>query len=310
MAKRDPVQRRPWATPERVARSVRAAHAFGERFPLPGQAAAPAPRPALTCYLAAGKPKSSRLCLALAAGAGGRSIAAVLASSLLPGPAGFYGVHEDTLALWREAVASGRDWYFIDNAYFDSVRGVRFRLTKNALQASGREGRPDWARFARLKLAIRPWRKGGRHVLVCPQSDWYLRTVCGWPGGADGWQRDVLLRLRAATDRPIVVRPWLRDKGLAAGTLQRDLETAHALVTHSSAAANEALAAGIPVFVTGACAAQALASGPLEAIERPAYPEGREPWAARLAGQQWGIDELENGTAWRALHAADAEHRG
>lgn len=85
-------------------------------------------------------------------------------------------------------------------------------------------------------------------------------------------------------------------------TLQEDLKDAHCVVTHMSAAANEALIAGVPVFVTGLCAASPLASGSLKEIEHPRYPSGREEWLAGLAGAQWTLDEFRRGIAWRALN--------
>lgn len=194
-----------------------------------------------------------------------------------------------------------QDYYYLDNAYFDGGRGRLFRVGHNALQASGTE-RPDWARFAALGLGIQPWTKAGRHVLVCPQSDAYLRHVAGWPGGQAGWLDAVRAQLAAATTRPIVVRAWSRDKAGAAGGLGAALQDCWALVTHASAAANEALVAGVPVFCTGPCAARVMGETDLARIDTPARPVGRLEWAAALAGQQWTLDELADGTAWKALH--------
>lgn len=255
--------------------------------------------PSVTCYITPGKSKARRLCEAFAAGAGG---VAVETSVLRPGPAAFYGVAETTRPLWRRAIEEKHDWYYLDNAYFDATRQRHFRVTRNALQATGRE-RPDWKRFADLKLGIQPWQHGGGHIVVCAQSDWYMRGLCGWAGGSDGWMREVIAALVPHTDRTMVFRRWQADKDAAAASLRADLRGAHALVTHSSAAANEALIAGIPVFVTGVCAASSMASGDLAAIEKPRYPDGRYDWAAALAGQQWTIEELREGVAWEALRA-------
>jgi hypothetical protein len=245
--------------------------------------------PSVICYPTPGKAKARLLLEAFAQGA-------VSTSGLAP--AAFYGVTEATLADWQRVQAEGRDWYYLDNAYFDATRGTHFRATCNALQASGDEA-PDWVRFAALELNVKPWQRGGRHIVVAPQSDWFLRGLCG----QRDWLGDTLRQLKAHTDRPIVVRHWTSDKAAAAANLQADLQGAWALVTHMSAAANEALVAGIPVFTTGRCAATRMGLSELERIEQPRRPDGRYVWAAALAGLQWTIEELREGVAWRRLHA-------
>jgi hypothetical protein len=66
-----------------------------------------------------------------------------------------------------------------------------------------------------------------------------------------------------------------------------------------SAAANEALLAGVPVFVTGECAARQMGRNALQHIEQPFYPDDREEWAGALAGAQWTEQELAKGAAWQ-----------
>lgn len=256
--------------------------------------------PSLVCYPQPGKPKSRRLCEALARGAGGR-LCEPRPLELEPGAAGFYGVVglED---LYRQAVAE-RDWYYADNAHFDCARGTHFRVAKNALQDLS-PGAPEWKRYEALGLAVKPWTRGGRHVVVAMQSEHFMAQVARWPGGASTWQDAVLRALERHTDRPIVVRHWVRDKAERAKTLHQDLEGAWALVTHASAAANEALLAGVPVFVTGRSPALSMGLSQLQRIEDPRRPDGREQWAAVLAGKQWTIEEIESGTAWRALHGS------
>lgn len=204
--------------------------------------------------------------------------------------AAFYGVVgiED-----RFQAARAGEWFYGDNAFFDKLRGRFFRFARNGFQVSGLQP-PDFSRLA--GLAPGPWRRG-RHVVVIEQSPHFL-TLSG--AGAD-WLARTLAAIGKATDRPVIVRPWSRDKAGAAATLAADLEDAHALVTHMSAAANEALIAGVPVYVTGPCAATPMSSGGIEEIERPCYPEGRLEWLAGLANSQWTLDELRDGTAWRRL---------
>ena len=250
----------------------------------------------VTCYVVPGKAKSQLLCEAFAAGCRGTVSAA---QHLLPGPAFFYGVAEATQRVWDQVRAEGREYYYADNSYFDRARQRYFRITRNAFQVSALV-RADPARLAALGVKARPWQKPGRHIVVVEQSDAFMQLV----GVGPGWLTRTVEELRLHTDRPLRVRAWRRDKDKAAATLAADLAGAWALVTHMSAAANEALLAGIPVFVTGECAARAMASGPLSAIEQPLYPDGVPEWAAGLAANQWSIAEIRTGIAWRALHVA------
>ncbi len=213
--------------------------------------------------------------------------------SLKTGTAAFYGVTDYLQPLIAQARADGRDWYYIDNAYFGCRRF--WRVTRNALQHDG-VGRADWSRLRALGLTLRPWRKGGRHILVCPQSNVFMRLVAGT--GAAAWIADVQAQLRRHTDREIRVRDKRDTRPLAA-----DLVHCHALVTHMSNAAVEAVCAGVPAFTTGACAASIMSLGDLGQIETPIYPDGRKRWAAVLAANQWTRMEMRSGVCWRALES-------
>lgn len=245
--------------------------------------------PSVTCYAQPNKPKSRLVLEAFAAGCGGR-MASTSALVLEPGPAAFYGVRQGWNTLWLQAKADGRDWYYLDNAYFDDSRELRFRVGKNRVQQT--EFPPgDYPPFHR---PIAPWRTEGEHIVICPQSEEFMRVVCVW---SKDWAEHVLHELRRHTTRPLMVRR----KG-DRRTLAEDLKGAWALVTHSSAAANEAIIAGIPVFVTGASSAAVLAGGPLSAIESPLCPDGREQWAAALAAHQFTLDELREGKCWSLMN--------
>lgn len=248
-----------------------------------------------TCYPQPGKQKSRVVCEAFAAGCDGQIAQRY---ELQAGPAMFYGV-VGIEPLWRAASARG-EFYYADNSYLDSGRGKFFRVEKNELQASGKVA-PDYGRLKALGVEIKPWTRAGRHIVVVMQSPHFMREVAQYPGGSEGWQADTLWALRKHTDRLIVVRHWNRDKAERARSLQQDLQDAWALVTHASAAANEAVVSGVPVFVTGPCAALPMGLSQLEQIENPRRPDGREEWAAGLAARQWTLDEMRSGMAWRTL---------
>lgn len=245
------------------------------------------------CYPQPDKVKSLNVLRAFAQGFNGRMCRSY---DLVDGhPAAFYGtVHIEHL--WRKVLERKHEYFYLDNSFFDCVRGSHFRIGVNALQVSS-IGEPHWNRWSALRQYIKPWRKTGRHILVIAQSEFFMSQVVGWQNGSVGWQYHVLQQLKAATDRLVIFRHWSRDKRERASTLEGDLQGAWALVTHSSAAANEALLRGIPVFTTGDCAASPMAGGSLSGIEKPALPDNREQWAAALAGKQWTLDEISTGRA-------------
>ena len=82
--------------------------------------------------------------------------------------------------------------------------------------------------------------------------------------------------------------------------LQADLEGAHALVSHGSIAAVEAVILGCPVFVHPDSAAALVGRTDLKMIERPAMPD-RTKWLHSLAYSQFNERELIDGTLWSLM---------
>lgn len=247
----------------------------------------------VVCYPQDGKKKSLDICAAFAAGCGGQ---VVTDGEWRPGKASmFYGIDQANERVWREA--RGVDFYYADNAFYDATRGTYFRVGKNRLQHPG-VGRSDGSRFARLGIPILPWRNNGRHILICPQSEHFMRVAVGYKGD---WVLDTIDGLRKHTDRELRVRPWNRDKKKLALALPAALNDCWCLVTHSSASAISAILMGIPAISTAECVARVMC-GDLSTIENPLKPD-RQEWANLLADQQWTLDEFRDGTAWRHLNA-------
>ena len=244
----------------------------------------------ITCYAQPEKNKSRRVLEAFAAGCGGW-MASTTVAQLEPGDVAFYGVRPPWSHLWRQAQIERRTVYYIDNSFWDDSREQRFRVGRNVVQMFEFPKR-DYPAFHR---PIMPWRDGGEHIVVCPQSAEFMICVERF---SEQWTDWVSRRLRMYTTRPLVVRAKRDRRPLA-----EDLKGAWALVTHNSAAANEAIVAGIPAFTTGLCAATAMSNHDLAHIERPRCPDGREAWAAAVAAHQWTLDEMRSGKAWKDLHA-------
>jgi len=74
----------------------------------------------------------------------------------------------------------------------------------------------------------------------------------------------------------------------------------HAVVTHHSNIAIDALVNGVPAFCwSGAATCMSLQD--LAQIEKPLRPPAREQWLANIAWCQWTVGEMASGAMWRQL---------
>jgi hypothetical protein len=204
-----------------------------------------------------------------------------------------WGVLRDSDRILAQAKAQGLYFFYIDHAYFNRGHGKTYRISRNRYEA-GLVRKCPGDRAGTLGIKLLPWRKGGAEIIVCPPTDYFM-TAHDCPD----WLETTLATLGGVTDRPIIVREKPKD-GEVAVPLPKALETAHALVTHSSNVAIEAACLGTPVFVSTASAAAPVGRTDLSQIEDPAYPE-RTDWLAHLAYNQFSFEEIADGRAWRML---------
>lgn len=200
--------------------------------------------------------------------------------------------------LLERAKDNQRDWFYADGAYVG--RGEYFRITRNGYQHDG-TGPGDFARFMRAGGTIQSWRRNGSRILVCPNSHVHF-PLFGLD--ADQWVADVVDTLRRHTDRRIDVR-WKKDA--TDRPIEVDLVDAWAVVVWSSAAALDALMAGVPALsLAPHAAARRMGSTDLADIETPVYPDDREAFFAALAANQWTLEEIQAGVAWHGLQERHA----
>jgi len=200
--------------------------------------------------------------------------------------------------LLRKAQAMKREFYWGDHGYFG--RHKYFRITKNAMQHDG-HGRATPDRFRIFQRPVQPWKKDGRHILVCPNSAVYF----GLHGlNVEDWLIGVREQLATHTDRPVKIR-WK----VTAEAIATDLDDAWAVVVFSSAAALDGLIAGVPCFTLSPFAASVrMGLTDLSKIESPFYPDDREQFLWNLADNQWTIREIFAGDAWRGLQVQERRH--
>lgn len=224
-----------------------------------------------------GKQKSVDLCNAFIAGAPKHAVGRV-----------FYGVNETNAQEWRHAQKASAPWYYIDNSYFDSVRGVQFRVTRNALQVDAMAHWSDGKRFDALGLKIKPIQNNPNgHFVVIEQSPSFMRTMTDepdWFAANVAWAK--------SSGRDVIDRRWDNDKLALQKTLVQDLQGAHRLLTHSSAAAITALLEGVPAIVSSASAVARVRLSTDNSVD-----DRRRAFNV-LADHQFTINEMKEGMAW------------
>lgn len=230
------------------------------------------------CYPVSGKPKSLMICHAFAEGAPPRAECSV-----------FYGVNESNHAEWLKAQKRG-DWYYIDNSYFDKVRGKQYRVTKNAVQCKPIGQASDGKRFAKLGIELKPMNLRSSDLWVfIEQSPSFMQYVAHDPHWLER-----MVGSRPAGAR-IDVRRWDSNKLKQQETLPQVIEDAWTVVAHSSAASVTALLLGIPTIVSEMSA--------LYGIRISTHPDHDQRLHCMnvLADNQWTLDEIREGKAWRHL---------
>lgn len=201
----------------------------------------------------------------------------------------FYGVNETNAEAWRQAQRSGHDWFYIDNSYFDVMRGQQYRVTKNRVQVDPAGKVSDGKRFDALGLKIAPLKPLDSQWLAVEQSPSFML----WVAQDRQWFLKTVENVRRDPGTHVKVRAWMRDKIKQQATLADDLKLATHLLTYSSAAAVEALLAGLTVCVSRM---SALSGVPI----RPSDDERRRVFGV-LADNMWALDEIRAGKAWQWL---------
>jgi len=195
--------------------------------------------------------------------------------------------------LLKAAIASGRNYYYADHAYFK--RKTYYRITKNNTQHS-LTGSATPKRFEKLGVTIKQWKQGSK-IMICPQSEDYF-TLMG-KNRAD-WILETIQEVRKHSDREIVVRykagGYTTEDEFAAA-----LSDIWAVIVFTSVAGMQAAVHGVPCFATHDCVSKHFGTNNLALIEKPVKPNNREELAWILADNQWTVDEMKRSIAWEHL---------
>ena len=197
------------------------------------------------------------------------------------------------------AMKEADEYWHIDHGYF-GARNQYYRITRNAILHDGK-GNHDWDKFNKFNIKFNNWKKDGRYIVICPPSVPMISFL-----EIHGWLDNTIKEIRKYTNREIVLsqKPnaakGYYEKSLLANDLvnlpiKEALKDAWVLVTDQSNTMITALTQGVPII----CTNKNRRIGKVEDIENPIY---ERDWLKNLAYNQWSIDEIRSGQAWRELN--------
>jgi len=213
----------------------------------------------------------------------------------------------------HQATKNNQEFFYMDTGYFGNFKTegnpngkkIYHRVVRNELQKSVFEDWPDdrWKKLIKIdpRLQWKGWKKPGKNILLIlpnPKSCHFFGTEL------DIWRSNVIQEIRKHTDRPIIERKkgsrGDRNTYSIYDALDNDV---HSLVAFNSIAAIEAIAYGVPAFVSVSCAAWPLANHDLSVIENPHRPDEKliHKHCCSLAYGQFTSEEIANGTAWKTV---------
>jgi len=210
-------------------------------------------------------------------------------------------------AVWQEFKATGRPVIVLEVGQL--MRGVTWKLGINGVNARAWWGEgTETGRVDKLAVRLQPWHQGD-HVLIAMQRSDSEQWV-GLPA-PESWLQQTVDRIRAHTDRKIIVRPHPRQrlKPMPGVQIQQpqalrgtydefdfrsNLGRAWAVVNENSGPGSQAIIDGVPAFVGAYSMAAPVANHDFAQIEKPLMPD-RAEWLEQLCHTEWTLGEIRSG---------------
>lgn len=222
----------------------------------------------------------------------------------------FYGYIPSLQKIMADYRAANKPAVYIDLGYWrrEGMQGYH-KVVVNGRHPTAyfQRKRHNDDRLKALGVAIAPWRIRGRNILLAGMG--YKASVIAEHIAFESFERDAAAKLAAHSKRAVYYRPKPNDersRPIEGTTFARDLDldrmlhNCHAVVTHHSNVAVDALVAGIPAFCWQGVAAP-MALQDLARIEKPWFPGCRHDWACDISYCQWSVPEMAEGLPWRYL---------
>ena len=223
-----------------------------------------------------------------------------------------YGILAGSGEIYKWCQKENKNFYFMDHGYFTNAHDSPhwLRITKNKHCQNILQDRPTDRYEKYFKKQLEPWNKGSK-ILVLPPTNAISNFF-----GVEDWLDTTLQTLKQHTDRQIDIRekpynPTIEIDHVGA-TVKVDRPTVHkgtidwkqyfATVTYNSNTMIASLENGVPVFCDPLnCAAAPISETDFSKIETPKYGD-RIALFSSLAYNNWSLNEMANGTAWRMLN--------
>ena len=210
-------------------------------------------------------------------------------------------------AVWQEFTAAGKPVIVMEVGQL--MRGVTWKLGINGVNARAQWGEGSQENRAKLlSVRLQPWHQGDHILIAMQRTD--SEQWAGLPS-AEQWLRQTVDRIRAHTDRPIVVRPHPRQRLAPISGVQiqqpqalrgtydefdfrSNIGRAWAVVNENSGPGSQAIIDGVPAFVGADSMAVPVANTDFVLIEKPRMPD-RSAWLEQLCHTEWTVSEIRSG---------------
>ena len=223
-----------------------------------------------------------------------------------------YGILAGSGEVYKWCVKEKKDFYFMDHGYFTNAHDSPhwLRITKNKHCQNTMQERPSDRYEKHFKQTLKPWNTTGAKILVLPPTNAIANFF-----NAQDWLDKTIDTLKQNTDRKIDVREKPYNPTVAldhvGATVKIDRPTTHqgninwsdyyAMVTYNSNTMVASLTNGVPVLCdSNNSAAAPISETDFTKIETPKYGD-RVALFSSLAYNNWTLEEIYNGTAWRML---------
>jgi hypothetical protein len=191
---------------------------------------------------------------------------------------------------WRAIEEDGGDYLLVDRCSFgDTNQFVQLVWNGHGRRGDHRvPGVIDGARWQKYGVPLKPWRRSGRRVVLCGQTESYSPA---WPD-LTAWYRTVTIATHFRAHPAAAANPT----GLP---LALDFKGCGLAVTLNSSVGVQAVLDGVPtVTMDRGAMAWDVTTHQLDA--EPVTP-ARQEWAHWLAWTQWTDEEIRAGTPWESL---------
>lgn len=202
----------------------------------------------------------------------------------------------------RSRILAGREFWFTDAGYtnFIAAKGKPWhRLCRNHIHQNLPHLNFPADRLGLLESMPQPWRTTGNKILVVESSDYHYRML-----GADrnSWRDHVTNELAKHTDRPVEYRVKNMDRKSRDSVYDLLMSSGdyYCVISDSSAAAIEAVWAGVPIITLNRHITSPIARTQVADINN-LYRGPIGDWLCALTYSQFTKKEMQNGVAWKII---------